>query len=291
MNEPFELEWMGGAAEHHFRRARPGVESLPWGTLDVTSYAPEVVVAARATWTEGAYTEYRAVAAFSQMLGAMCEARAPLDLIGMASSFVADEVVHVELCSRLAGELGGGVPMPVDLDALKLCIDPSRSAFERANELVLRISSVAEAFSGKLAASALRSTTHPLTCAVLERIVADESLHYRLGGLYFDWAREQMDDAERQRLAVVAENAIRPYASMWQPKKTSRADIDVPAGTFAAAKAGRYRATREQIQEIGWLEAPVFREEARAAMQNAIVAPLARYGIEIPKSRVDALLG
>src|SRR5215472_9210527 len=103
MNEPFELEWLGGAAEHHFRRARPGIDDLPWGTLDTSQYPPDVVLAARATWTESAYTEYRAVAAFAAVLSALCEAKAPLDVIGMASSFVADEVVHVELCSRLVG--------------------------------------------------------------------------------------------------------------------------------------------------------------------------------------------
>ena len=109
MKEPFELEWMGGPAEHHFRKARPGIDDLPWGTLDTSDYPPEVVLAARATWTEAAYTEYRAIAAFSAVLHGLCEAKAPLDLIGMASSFVADEVVHVELASRVAMELGGGV--------------------------------------------------------------------------------------------------------------------------------------------------------------------------------------
>ena len=40
MKVPFELEWMGGAPEHHFRAARPGTDDLPWGTLDATRYAP-----------------------------------------------------------------------------------------------------------------------------------------------------------------------------------------------------------------------------------------------------------
>jgi hypothetical protein len=178
MTEPFELEWLGGPAEHHFRRARPGIDELPWGSLDVSDYPPEVVDAARATWTESALTEYRAVAAFADVLRALCEAKVPLDLIGMASSFLTDEVVHVELASRMAMELGAAVSRPVAFDAIYPRMEPRPSAFQRCNDVVVRVSCVSEAFSGAMGAASLRGTTHPLTGAVLQRIVADESLHH-----------------------------------------------------------------------------------------------------------------
>jgi hypothetical protein len=276
MMEPFELEWMGGAAEHHFRKARPGIDDLPWGTLDVSAYPPEVADAARATWTDSAYTEYKAVAAFSEVLSAMCEAKAPLDLLGMASSFVADEVVHVELASRMAMELGGAVARQVNFEALYPAPPSSLSAFERCNDLVLRVSCVAEAFSGKMAVSALRSTTHPLTRAVLERIVADESLHYRLGGLYFEWATEQMEDSERERLAGVALATLKAVVPSLGPKKDSR--------------SARYRATLGQIQDIGWVETRLFKEQVREAVRHTIVDPLSAVGIMVPPDEVEKLL-
>jgi len=276
MMEPFELEWMGGAAEHHFRKARPGIEELPWGTLDVSAYPPEVADAARATWTDAAYTEYKAVIAFSEVLRAMCEAKAPLDLIGMASSFVADEVVHVELSSRMAMELGGAVPRQVNYEALYPPPPPSLSAFERCNDVVLRVSCVAEAFSGKMAVASLRSTTHPLTRAVLERIVADESLHYRLGGLYFEWASEQMEDSERERLARVALATLKAIVPNLGPKRDTR--------------SARYRATLGQIQDIGWVETRLFKEQVREAVRQTIVAPLAALGIVVPLADVESLL-
>ena len=277
MNEPFELEWMGGAAEHHFRKARPGIEELPWGTLDTSHYPPDVLDAARATWTESAYTEYRAVAAFAEVLHALCEARAPLDLIGMASSFVADEVVHVELASRVAMELGGGVTRPIDFEALVVRADRALTPFQRANDLVLRISCIAEAFSGKMAVDAMRTTTHPLTRAVYARIVADESLHSRLGGLYFDWAAGQMDDAERTRLSEVALRTLRSFAPRW--KRKTRDD-----------SSARYRASLEQIHEIGWIESRFFMGHVRAAVEEAIAAPLATYGIVLGAADLQALL-
>ncbi len=279
MRALFELEWMGGAAEHHFRRARPGIDDLPWGSFDVAAYPRDVLDAARATWTEAAYTEYRAVAAFAEVIRALAEAKAPLDIVGMASSFVADEVVHVELASRMAMELGGGVPRPVDFDALVTKPDPSLSALQRANELVLRISCIAEAFSGKMAVNAMRSTTHPLTRAIYERIVADESLHYRLGGVYFDWASEHMDDEERARLAKVALASLASYGPRW--KGTARDDT----------KAGRRAATKDQVHEIGWVESRFYKAQVRAAVLDGIVTPLASYGIELPSREIVELVG
>jgi hypothetical protein len=276
MKEIFELEWMGGAAEHHYRKARPGIDDLPWGTLDASKYPPDIVAAAQASWTESAFTEYKAVAAFSIVLRALCEAQVPLDIIGMASSFVADEVVHTELASRVAMELGGGAPKPVDFENLYMVPDPTLSAFQRANEMVLRVSGVAEAFSGKMAVGTLRTTTHPLTRAVFERIVADESLHYRLGGVYFDWATEHMEDDERVRLSGVALATLKSLSTIWKRPKDKASP--------------RYRATREQMSELGWIETQLYKEQIAIAVREGIVAPLAVYGIEIPGDEIDAIL-
>src|SRR5688572_10240564 len=114
MKEPFDLEWLGGVAERHFRIVRPGVEEMPWGTFDLSRYPPQLLDRARISWTEAAYNEYCTASAFAEMLGALLAARAPVDLIGMASDFMADEILHVELTSRLAMELGGGAPYVID---------------------------------------------------------------------------------------------------------------------------------------------------------------------------------
>src|ERR1700722_7044203 len=147
MKRPFELEWMGGAAEHHFRKARPGIDDLPWGTLDPSKYDPAAVDQARSSWTEVAINEYRAVASFAEVLRALVDVKAPLDLLGATSDFLADECAHVELASRLAMELGGAARQEVDLE--RFAPGPvGRTPLERANDIILRVSCVAEAFSG-----------------------------------------------------------------------------------------------------------------------------------------------
>src|SRR5688572_27045691 len=78
VTELFAIEWMGGAAEHFFRRARPATDDIPWDSLDPAQYREPALTAARRVWTEVAISEYAAIAAFSLMVGTLAEARAPL---------------------------------------------------------------------------------------------------------------------------------------------------------------------------------------------------------------------
>jgi hypothetical protein len=272
---PFELEWMGGAAERHFRKARPGTEDLPWDTLDPASFSPAAVEAARGSWTEVAINEYRAVAYFSHVLRALVDVRAPLDLLGMTSDFLADECSHVELASRVAMQLGGAAPRRVDIE--HFAPGPvGKTALERANDIVLRVSCVAEAFAGGTAAVSLASTTHELPRAVYETILRDEEHHRRLGGLYFEWALSRIDDAERARLGRTLLASVKGLAPFWGPSRA------------AAPKAA---APEDELRALGWLPPAHFAAVAREVVVRDILDPLETIGIAIPKEQREALLG
>src|SRR4051812_23188651 len=111
MSEVFELELIGGDTEKSYRKMRPEVEEMPWGTLDISQYSPDLLLAARKSWTGAAFQEHRTGAACAKALGALIEARAPLDLIAVSTRFPLDEMVHVELCARIAMELGGAIEL------------------------------------------------------------------------------------------------------------------------------------------------------------------------------------
>jgi len=279
MREPFDLEWMGGVAEKHFRKVRPGVDELPWGTLDVARYPIELVDRARVSWTEAAYNEYCTAVAFTEMFGALLAAKAPIDLIGMASDFLADEMLHVELTSRIAMELGGGAPYEVDFDGLAIKPSPALSPLQRANELVVHVCCVGEAFSLPMLASAYSSALHPLTKQVLHRIVQDEAQHGRFGFLYLDWASDQLDAAERTRLGHIAVDTIAVFAPLWQ-RLTSRVHDGVTTEGYLL----------EHVRELGWTESSLYATRARRAIEEEVVAPLASYGIELPAARLAPLL-
>ena len=275
MRVPFELEWMGGAAEHHFRRARPGLDELPWGTLDPRQYAPTAVEQARASWTEVAINEYRAVAAFSEVLRALVAAGAPLDLLGMTSDFLADECAHVELASRVAMELGGAAARSIDPERFT-ALPRAGAPLERANELVLRVSCIAEAFSGGTASGLYDATTHALPRAVYEMILRDEARHRRLGGLYFEWALSRIDDAELHRLGRVMLGTLREFAPYWRSRGArSEAPPVVPP---------------DDLRALGWIAASQFAPLAREVVVRDILDPLATIGIAITDEERAELL-
>jgi hypothetical protein len=275
MKVPFELEWMGGAAEHHFRKARPGTDSLPWGTVDVSKYAPAAVDQARGSWTEVAINEYRAVASFSEVLRALVDVKAPLDLLGMTSDFLADECAHVELASRMAMDLGGAAPREVDFD--RLTSRPlGLTAMQRANQLVLQVGCIAEAFSGGTAAVSYAATSHPLPRAVYETIPRDEAHHRRLGGLYFEWALSRMDEAELGRLGRVLLGGLRSLAPFW---KSQAARTTAPPPW-----------PEEDLLALGWLGPSKFAPIAKEVLVRDILDPLETIGIAItPEERADLL--
>jgi hypothetical protein len=282
MKEPFELEWLGGPAAKHFRSVRPKVDELPWGTLAARlgDYPQLLLDRARVSWTEAAYNEYCTAAAFAELLQLMLQSRAPLDLIGMASDFVADEILHVELTSRIAMELGGGAPYRIDFEQLTPRIDHSLGPRQQTNELMVRLCCVGEAFSIRMLAGCLGSAAHPLTRAVLERIVQDEAPHGRLGWLYLDWAEEHLDDVERKRLADVALEALQQFEPFWK-RLRSRVSDGVTSEGFLLS----------QVHELGWMESSAYARTARETIRGDVVAPLARRGIVLPPERVAAALG
>jgi hypothetical protein len=275
----FELSWFGGAPERYFRRIRPDVDELPWGTLDAKRYPPLLLDRARIGWTEAAYNEYTTAIAFTEMLKALLVVRAPVDLIGMASDFVADEILHVELTSRVAMELGGGAPFRVRPENVLREVTPGLDPLQSANEWVVKVCCVGEAFSVPMLSGAMQSAAHPLTRAVLTRIVQDEAPHGHFGWHYLEWASDLLDDAERARLARVAAAALRGLSPLWQRLRSEARDGKTSEGFLL-----------DHVYELGWMDSESYGKRAREAVVERVVQPLARHGIVLSEQDVASVL-
>jgi hypothetical protein len=266
----FEIEWLGGAAERHYRRVRPEMAALPWGSLDVRGLEPRVVDAARFRWTQLALSEYRAALAFARVGTLLLEARAPLDLIGMASDFIADEVTHVELASRIAAEFGGGASLLVDTTNLLPPL-PEVDALGRADSEVLRVSCIHEILSGAVALDVMRGVEHPLLREAAAIVARDEAHHSRLGTLYFEWAEDHLDDRARARLGDEALRELESLAPIWRGT-TTHALVD------------------ERASQTGWLDVDVYRERLARAVREEIVPTLEGIGVHLDPARDRALV-
>jgi hypothetical protein len=265
---PFELEWMGGAAERGFRRARRFVDDLPWDALDARAFPAKLVDAARVSFTEGAMGEYTTAAYFATLLRALLEARAPIDLVGMAGVFVGDEMLHVELNARLAMALGGAAPLLVDFEQLVIDArdeDPTM----RATELAVRVSCVGESLSVPMLAASAHVATNPLVRAVLERLARDEAAHARLGWLWLEHIEPDLDDAAKQKLARVAAEEIEEQRDNWR-NLTSRVHDGVTSEGFRL----------EDIHALGWVESERYAPRAERAVAD-VIGRLGRFGIVV----------
>ena len=279
MKDFFELDWQGGLSETCFRRLRPGIEEMPWGSFDPSRYPTILLNRARFSWTMAAWNEYCTAAAFTELIRAMLEAKAPIDMIGMASDFLVDEMLHVELTSRLAMDLGGGAPLKVDFQKLTFPISPDLNAFQAANEYIIRICCVAETFSLPMLHSCLKTAAHPLSKAVLTQIVRDEANHGLLGFHYLKWAVPLMNQQEKERLAEAALDMLQSFSVYWR-NFTSTAQNGVTTEGFSL----------NHIHELGWTEAQTYTQLAKKTVREEVVKPLERFGIKIDPQRIHELL-
>lgn len=269
MSELFALSWMGGGAERAFRRRRPGVDDLPWGTLRPRDYPPELLDRARLAWTDGCFVEYATAVQLAGVVQGLLQLRAPVDLIGMAGEFVADEMLHVELHARVVAELGGAVPYHVTAQALAAPpLDPEHPRRALA-ALVLRTCCIGETLAVPVLAATRRVAAHPLVEAVLARVVEDEGPHAQLGWLFFEWVA--LDDADRAALGAVA--AAELASTRW-----------LREGARSVVRDGRTSEGYElaHVHALGWLDAEAYTPLMAQAAAN-IVSRLARLGITLPE--------
>jgi hypothetical protein len=253
-SDRFELSLLGGAIERRYRKLRPEVDRVAWHKLESAKLSPELRARARRFWTLSAYAEHRAAAAFGAIVRALVEARAPLDLAALASTYALDELSHVELCARVANALGGGASLAYDPEALVPPTTATLPALGRAAELVLEVNCISESFLQPIGRLQLDTERHPTLRAVSSRILKDESAHAGFGWTFFDWARPLLDEETRQHLRARAARSIdrlrsRPVAD------------DDDAATF------------------GWMTAKSYRREAPRLIDERIVEPLRARGL------------
>ena len=259
--EVFELEMWGGAFERRYRRMRPEVEAMPWGTLDASGYAPEEVIAARRAWTGAAFQEHRTAVACAAALRALTEVRAPLDLLALASRFPLDEVVHVELCARMAMELGGGTEIIHDPDQLVADAEPGTSAMLRATELIVRFFCVGEAISIPLLRATWHVAKHPLAKAVLGRIVKDEAAHGVFGFTVLDWALDDLSPDDLVYLGGQADRAMDALVYNWEDLRK------------------RPQTRTLQDHPLGWMQTDDYLALARRSLDKHVRQPLIQRGL------------
>jgi hypothetical protein len=164
----------------------------------------------------------------------------------------------------MAMELGGGTEIVHDPNMLVVDAKPEHSPLLRAGDLIVRFFCVGEALSIPLLRGTWKAARHPLTRAVLGRIVKDEAAHGTFGFSFLDWAMPRYSEADRVYLGSAADRAIRAIRKQWAALKKSR-----PASAAAGGEA------------IMWMQTDEYLALAARSMDEKVIGPLVARGIPI----------
>ena len=212
-----------------------------------------------------ALDEQRSLLAFSELLKELCEAGAPIDVIGTLSRVVRDEARHVDLCGRVVDTLGG---WPADApEPTWVRSDPRTPIERRILRTVLGSLCIGETISVAMIGGVRKHATDPQVQSILTTMLADESVHSRFGWWWL--AQFPLRDEDRA------------WANGWLPRvfagieKTAR-----PSAAQLTAAAGR----PYEYGPFGAMS-PTERDAAfLAAIEDHILPGLDRAGLDGTKA-------
>ena len=262
--ERFELSLFGEGVERRYRKMRPEVERMPWGTFDTSGLSARALNDARIAWTGAAFQEHRTGLACAMALQAMIEARVPVDLIALSTRFPLDEMVHVELAARMAMELGGAADLRHDPDDMIVDAPEGLPPLTRAADMIVRFYCVGESLSIPLLRGTWKACVQPLPKAILGRIVKDEAAHGQFGFTFLDWAVTRMDAGAIAAVGAAADRGIASVKSSW-----------------AKARAGRPAELDTSGDTLGWMRSDAYYAAAERALEEKVRAPLRERDIPI----------
>lgn len=223
--------------------------AVDWEALDPARYAPRELERGRRSFVLRALDEQRSLLAFSELLGELCEAGAPIDVIGSLTRVVRDEARHVDLCSRVVERLGGWpdrAPEPTWVRS-----DRRQPLRRRILRSVIGSMCIGETLSVAMIAGVRENASDPVVHEVLTTMLADESFHSRFGWWWLEGHALDDDDhtwldAWLPRVFAGVERGARPSPDQLA-REEERPHVASPFGSMAhGAREAAFLRTMEQ---------------------------------------------
>lgn len=219
------------------------VDRFDWAALGEGVTDARTREVGRRSFILRALDEQRSLLAFTELLGELCEAGAPIEVIGSLTRVVRDEAMHVDLCDRVVKALGGWevkVPEP------RWVRSDRRMPLERRILVtVLGSLCVGETVSVHMIKAVRENASDRVTHEVLTRLLKDESFHSRFGWWWLE--ATPLDEGDRtfaQRYlarllpSLAAELTPKPAKKPFAPNPFGNASAEARAAAFADALHG-----------------------------------------------------
>jgi hypothetical protein len=207
-DEPPPLRRLSGTRYLATAPGAPILPSLPEPQL--AGFAPAARALAAEAWTMRAEEEHRSAAIFSALGAAVVAEGFALDLAGLVSGTVIDELRHAALCGELAQRFAATTPR-VRMARVTRRLQSRPEPRQRALAILLIEGAVGETLSSALFNAGRHATTEPCSHAALAHIARDEARHARR--FWEAMATLSLDDAD---LTQLQEEVRRAFAHLEQ---------------------------------------------------------------------------
>ncbi|HJU19421.1 MAG TPA: hypothetical protein VJ770_23445 [Stellaceae bacterium] len=255
---------------------------IPWARFDASAYAPEVLAAARLSWSRRAWTEYGGLPETPALIIRFClERERESDPKYFLSVRNTEEAWHLECCHRFAELCGGFVAEPRSPDYRALFNQGlHREALDAARHLDAYVAAhvaIEDGIDLELHRLYRDNAADPVARAILDRLVADKTRHAAFGWLYLQRRAAGWTEADRRAIAaeiehIVVEIELVGFRCVWLAGEMA---AEIAAADRVTRDAGLGAATRDE-------EAPVLRRYLAEAG-----AQFAALGIDLPAAVID----
>lgn len=270
------LNFSGGALEAEYqhcasrllRRGDAVPERQPSDTFDGDPDAPATRLAVR-NWLGKMRQEHDSSVLFSGLLPQLVEAEAPVDLKMACLRSSMDELRHARLCSEVVSYLGGVPELTSELRLPPLAEHPGASPRERALRNLLFIGCLSETVAVAFLTECGAWIEDPYIARVNRTLLADETLHARLGWQAMALWGPRLTDEERAGMQHFLPVALGFFESEFLERSTDPA-IEEPLLSDARA--------------LGYSYGPVARELMHETLETVLIPQLEAVGLEAQKA-------
>lgn len=255
---------------------------IPWARFDASRYSPEILAAARLSWSRKAWTEYGGLPETPALIIRFClEHERESDPKYFLTVRNTEEAWHLECCHRFAELCGGFVAEPASA-AYRALFERGlhRQALDAARSLDAHVAAqigIGDGLDLELCRLHRDNARDPVAHAVLDRLARDKARHAAFGWFYLETRAATWRDTDRAAIAAEVEHVVRDVElkglrCVWLGDAADVAEADRltrDAGLGAATRDEEEPALRrflaEATEQLGRLGVTVRPFEARWA--------------------------
>jgi bacterioferritin (cytochrome b1) len=194
------------------RRLLDRVDGMPDRTPDdvlVGTYLPEAIAIARQNWEHRTFHEHRSAAVFSNLLPQLMHAEAPMEVKTAVLRSSLDELRHAQLSAEVVEFLGGEPVLETDLTPEVPAEHPGVPPVERALRNTMFVGCLSETLAVGMLTEEREMCQEPYITRVIQQLLADETLHARVGWVYLQAVWPTLDAEARARTEAYVPPALR----------------------------------------------------------------------------------